>query len=246
MVHHSELLHRAGIDGDRAVWLDPEFDVRERIVHVGDIPLVSALGKSDYADVFLGQRALSRLERYLRERFGTPEALVEFAKDYWDVAKWQLEPLVIPSSAVTQTELVAEYVADPGETLIIGADWLRDSSYTLLKVQIYFHRPWFFSPETRDDYLVRLLRGERLVAELRHVLFQWGSGLRCLDVTGEIFRELGPLVGVGVDRMLVYHVVGPGDYHAWRDLFLDKRYRVRAWNEPFDFDRAIGLTEVAA
>ena len=49
VVHHSELLHRAGIDGDRAVWLDPEFDVRERIVHVCDIPLVSALGGSDYA-----------------------------------------------------------------------------------------------------------------------------------------------------------------------------------------------------
>ena len=264
VVHHSELLHRAGIDGDRAVWLDPEFDVRERIVHVCDIPLVSALGGSDYADVFLGQRALSRLERYLRKRFGTPKALTEFAKDYWDVARDQLEQVVIvppihAGQKRIERKLVAELTAQPGCNLIVSADWKRGAKATILwmrvdwdKADVAVEPGYRFSGAD----IVELWRGEEVCAILRTVSFVfieerpvslWPGGVPVftfLELAGEVIQKLKPVVGV--DRILVYRTPTIDGYHAWRDLFLDKRYRVRAWNEPFDFDRAIGLTEVAA
>jgi len=52
---------------------------------------------------------------------------------------------------------------------------------------------------------------------------------------------------VGADTLRVYKThEHPFDYHTWRDLFLDKRYRSPKWNEPFDFEEAVGLTAVAA
>lgn len=251
MVHHSELLHRAGIDGDRAVWLDPEFDVRERIVHVCDIPLVSALGGSDYADVFLGQRALARLERYLRERFGTPEALVEFAKDYWDVARGQLEQAIIipPNNAGQNGEkrLLVELTALSGCSLVVSADWQRGTDVTVLRVRVDLDKalidPGVHFIRCVYGNMVELLLREGKRAVLRPVSFSF-VGETTVDITGMVVQELGPVVGV--DKIEIYRASVLDDYHAWRDLFLDKRYRVQAWNEPFDFDRAIGLTEVAA
>jgi len=131
---HRKILDNTKIGRKSQKFLLPEFNVMTRRLELEGLSYVSFMkeyGESASLKPFRTRRARNKLKHYLKERFGSPRALAEFAEDYWEVACCQLESLLVeplPTRKLSQSDL--QELTDPlivagpsSPSLISDVDW---------------------------------------------------------------------------------------------------------------------------
>jgi len=155
------------------------------------------------------QQALDRLERYLKQRFGTPERLVDFVAPQWRIAQARAAALLTPR-------------ARPGEI----ADLVLQVSKWKYKI----------APPNVHLYLYGLNTAQN---DKMHTMVTTGRAfwINIHRKGGANWQEKVPVCAdsITIDRQASYTELviraWPAEFEEWKTLFLKKENRIPAWQQ---------------